>query len=477
MTSLTARIENSRRLDVWKWSDHPKVHLLINDAYEYYFRGFKHPRAKQHVKVLLLDVFLAWNEDPTQSIGVSMRPADYSKNSTYKKIFITQFMIKVVNRAVTSGLIESWQGNAALGRVTRIWAAPTLIKLFRKYGIKKQYIILNHQKDAILIRDANGVNIDFKDEDFNSQEQWVLKSARQTLALYNELLTHSFIDIPSAISRRIKINRSDKKPSYLIICEQSKYVYRVFNNGSLDDGGRFYGGWWQNAPKNIRQKIFINGEETVEIDFSGLHINLLYAIFGLSLKDYPARKNPYQISLNINTDQETKRSMVKQLMLIALNAKDDVSALIAFRNWLVSEGLKSFFTDLKNQTLNKMCLQPLKQKHDAIKHAFASNAGISLMGADSTIMEEIIRETVALGIIVLPIHDSVIVQLRYQKAVEGLMKNAFKAFTKDDYAPMKTSWPKQGKKTNRYLAREKEWKEVRKEAEQSSTITGIAGLI
>jgi hypothetical protein len=477
MTSLTARTENSRRLDVWKWSDHPKVHLLINDAYEYYFRGFKHPRAKQHVKVLLLDLFVAWNEDPTQSIGVSMRPSEYSKNSSYKKIFITQFIIKVVKRAKERGLIDSWEGQFDLERVTRIWASSLLINLFKRYKLTAKHIIHNHQRPSIIIRDQNGDDIDFNDNDFSADDQWLLATMRDDLAKYNSFLEQSFIDIPSAIRRVLKVNRSGKQTTIVTISDNQKYVYRVFNNDSLYEGGRFYGGWWQNLPKLIRQKIFINCEPTVEIDFCGLHINLLYAVFGLSPQMYPARLTPYEITLKIKTDKVTQRKILKQLLLISLNAKNDATALSAFRVWLTENNLQNLFPNLKNATLQSMCLKPLKQKHQAIIGAFATGAGVSLMNADSKIMELIINKAVQLGIVILPMHDSVIVQEKHQNTLQTIMENAFEAFSDDPFAPTKTTHPRHQNKTNRYLARERKWREEQEQKKKTTTITGIAALI
>ena len=47
-------------------------------------------------------------------------------------------------------------------------------------------------------------------------------------------------------------------------------LYRVFNNGRWDHGGRFYGGGWQALPKAVRSRLLIDGETTVELDFKSL---------------------------------------------------------------------------------------------------------------------------------------------------------------------------------------------------------------
>jgi hypothetical protein len=59
-------------------------------------------------------------------------------------------------------------------------------------------------------------------------------------------------------------------------------VHRVFNRSSFDNGGRFYGPWWQQCPKKWRREIFINDAPTIEQDYSSLHIALLYARRGIN---------------------------------------------------------------------------------------------------------------------------------------------------------------------------------------------------
>ena len=45
----------------------------------------------------------------------------------------------------------------------------------------------------------------------------------------------------------------------------------------LHTGGRFYGGWWQNIPKEYRHHLAVNGKKMVELDYSNQHPSILYA--------------------------------------------------------------------------------------------------------------------------------------------------------------------------------------------------------
>ena len=79
-------IEYSRRLDVWKWSDFPEINNLVQEVYSMYFvhiysRRDAVQRAKNHLKVLLIDLYLAFLDDPKLTIGLPMYPGAYSPKS------------------------------------------------------------------------------------------------------------------------------------------------------------------------------------------------------------------------------------------------------------------------------------------------------------------------------------------------------------------------------------------------------------
>jgi hypothetical protein len=54
----------SRPLDVHTWSEHPEVNTFVDRIYEACFRGGKPNIKKKHLKVVLLDLYLAWCQDP-----------------------------------------------------------------------------------------------------------------------------------------------------------------------------------------------------------------------------------------------------------------------------------------------------------------------------------------------------------------------------------------------------------------------------
>lgn len=73
MTSLSnIDLNYSRPLDVHRWSDHPEVNSFVDKIYSSLpaLSGNKQIR-KKHLKVLLLDLYVAWSTDPDLKIAIS----------------------------------------------------------------------------------------------------------------------------------------------------------------------------------------------------------------------------------------------------------------------------------------------------------------------------------------------------------------------------------------------------------------------
>ena len=79
MTSLpNIDLNNSRPLDVHRWSKHPEVNSLVDKIYSSLppFIGNKKIR-KGHLKVLLLDLYMAWSVDPDLKLAISRDNNNY----------------------------------------------------------------------------------------------------------------------------------------------------------------------------------------------------------------------------------------------------------------------------------------------------------------------------------------------------------------------------------------------------------------
>ena len=161
---------------------------------------------------------------------------------------------------------------------------------------------------------------------------------RDQLRSYNNLLKHTFIDIPSYTSstftRIIKQGKYAGRKQVISLGPDNKFVTRVFNKGLAANwkrGGRFYRGWWQLIDKEDRPKIYINDKPTLEVDFKAFHPNLLSNELGIKLSG-----DPYDLGKlvlpEVIKDKDRQRDYVKLLVLMGINAENEKDAYSAFRN-------------------------------------------------------------------------------------------------------------------------------------------------
>jgi hypothetical protein len=134
-----------------------------------------------------------------------------------------------------------------------------------------EIIILRAKKKH---RQATGNLVDYADTPFT-------RRARKNLERINNYIAdhHINLDITDAqeeeLLHRIRNREDPAKDNFLDFTKTR--LSRIFNNSSFEQGGRFYGPWWQQIPGDYRTFITINSKKTVELDYSGMHFAIMYA--------------------------------------------------------------------------------------------------------------------------------------------------------------------------------------------------------
>ena len=401
----------SRPLDVHRWSEHKEATKLRDYIWDMHFAeefpavvAGKKPKAdyRKQFKVLLLDLYVAWIEDPDLSIGVAMGKGAYKEDSRYNKLYISYNITKVIRHAHQEGLIDWKTGSEAANETTRIRASEKLIDYFRKTKLT----LLDFEypdKEVIILNNRNEKQIPYKDSDFEP-----IVSMRDEVHQYNKLLWRTHIDIPTLVNPIV---------DGVKIHQLNKFVRRIFYRGSWELGGRFHGGFWQQIGSAWRKQIYINGDATVEIDYSGLHINLLYGL----KKHQPPQEDHYVIDHVLKEfSKEEQRKIVKELILMAINVDNEKKAFNAFRH----EQLKdSKAKALKDNQLT-LLLDAFKTKHPLIKDDLCTGVGNTLMNIDGRIAALVVNHFTNKDIPVLTIHDSYIVERAYEVELMDVMNQS-----------------------------------------------------
>jgi hypothetical protein len=423
---------NSRALDVHRWSEYPQVNIFIDGLWETFASHYpeyiatkrgKQPKTKpkNQFKVLLLDLFVCWQEDEDQCIGISRNVNAYlSVDSRYNKLHISKLIIKLTDQLTELGWVDFINGSynhedPSKNRTSRIKPADYLIKRFAEaeFGIDsigtaegRECIIL---KSKTLELDALGneatINEEIEYED--TQETEVMRSS---LRRYNDLLQRTHIDIRDLdkpiIEKEVQTKFGPR--TYKVkVTQSNKFVRRIFSNASWESHGRLYGGFWQQVNEDTRSRIFIDHHETIEVDFKSLHIYLLYAYY--VKEPLPFGTDPYTLKSFASSDEssDVQRARLKTLLLQAINASSRIAAFGAFRN---EHGKDHPDKKLKNTQLSQL-LEDFLAEHPKLEPYICSGLANELMYIDGCITFEIIRRLTQLNIPVLTVHDSYIVKL------------------------------------------------------------------
>ena len=434
-------IDHSRPLDVHKWSDYPEVNRWVYSFWDEHlsthFSGQQRgPKPKQdpkyQFKVLLLDVYVAWREDPTLLVGVSKSKSGYKAGSRYNALHISSLLIKLIDALVAKGYLEQklgTEGAEGAGRVTRIWPTAALISYFETAEFS-DFDISRKDQECIVLNDT-------KDEDgakpleYDDDDHPVIKPARAVLQAYNDLISTLHIDIPSLETPEVQTscwNKKAKRWRIVPVRQTNKFVRRIFYRSDWNVGGRFHGGWWQQVPSDYRQHIYIDGQATIEVDYSSLHIALAYALEG-----YQPPEAPYEIELkDTGIPKHLQRGFVKQLVLTAINAKDRPSTYQAFRNEVNTEHRKSQLPKLTNEVLEAV-LDTFIEANRQIESYIASDKGVELMAVDGRVTNSLIKKFTELKKPILTVHDSYIVLFEDERLLRQLMATVLQEET-DNYS-------------------------------------------
>ena len=432
--------EHSRPLDVHRWSDHPEIKVLTDgiwieiteiDGLVAIPTGNRKPLAPliKQLRVLLVDLYVAWLADSTLSIGISRNNNSYTPKSRYNGLHISKDLIKVVDALVAIGLLDhhNFHHDRVYGgknsKTSRYRPSNKLQDRFSKLQDLVFDISFNEERETIVLSDfeidEEGTFIKTKDGkkkrsliEYEDDDHPLIVPWRLSLCRYNELLARSHIDISSLDKPYVEREIKDGKVQRVPVGRSNQWVKRVFSRNSWEMNGRFYGGWWQQVSSSYRKDIRIDGSPTVEIDYKGMHVAMLAAECGVVMnEDY----DWYTLDEVVVTglDKATQRKALKLLVLTAINAASKETAYKAYQSKRTAS--KDDITSLHEfPRLNKgqldLLLTCFIEKHPFLADGICSDRGIGLMFMDSQITDIIINSFVEQNEPILTVHDSYIVK-------------------------------------------------------------------
>jgi hypothetical protein len=297
-------------------------------------------------------------------------------------------MVGAVDQLAATGAIEHRKGlRGNLGQQSSFRATPDLYRAYTERPVP----LICTPRERIILRDGDGRLAPYQNS--RDTDRW-----RKQVLRFNEALSSTSIELDGKlISEGDAVwVRDEDGDDRMVNGTATLSLHRVWNE-NWQRNGRLYGCWVQNLPKENRRTLLLNGEPVAEPDYPALHCGLIYDLAGKPMPDKPFEIDGFE------------RSEVKRAFYTMVNAPSWDSARRAI--WQHSPRWKEL-------------MPAIAQKHSAVKEALCSGIGARLMCIDATIMCRNLTDLNREGIIALPIHDSVIVQAKYEgRAFEIMERN------------------------------------------------------
>jgi len=435
---MRKEFENYRELDLnLTITDTESLSALVDHLYKKLGCDHKNiEKKKNQLKILIVNLYNNYCIDKKRYTGIYRSSNRYNTESRYNGNKISRTLVQknptkgILELMADKGYIEYARGvnpreSNATAYISRNKLTDKLLYLIKKYKINESDIELLPNTECIIIqiKDENGKRkVEYTDTES-------IKRYRSILTDYNNLLRETHIDINELPTKNGIIIGKSENP--VAITQREKFVRRIFNHEGLDLGGRYYGGWWQRLSSDWRNKINIHNAPTVELDYSGVHLRILYDQHGLSVPQgdvYDLREIGYREIYQQYSDDEI-RPVLKVLLLIMLNADSEEKAIRAFRYELQDKD-NNYPSDLDIKTLISKFTQLHYQLRD--KKLFYTGVGKELARQDSEIATGVIEHFTKKKIAVLTIHDSFIIDFRHLEELKTVMTEQYRKIVKAD---------------------------------------------
>ena len=402
-------LNNSIPLDVCLQADRKVVlpaanHILAEITSQPTKRNRLSKALRATAETLMTNLFVGWAKGKWLAYS---RNKNTFHNARNKRLGISGYhMVHIADFLTRHGYIEHVNGvknrETGWGRQSRMKATPRLVALF---GFQEGDLpILTKAADPIVLRDKEKHPRDFP---LSPQAKALIKDVEAV----NLHLDRALVTLELTPEQRTALARRMKGSGWEHFTLIGTRLYRVFN-GDFVHGGRWYGHWLQSIPKEYRRYARIDGEPVCELDYSGLHIRMLY-----DLEEQPLCEGDVYAIPGYTAPK--KRKAVKVLLQASINAPTEDAGLRGAQCSARATG-----TSLSLKTVRELH-GALSEKHAPIRKYFMSGAGRWLQYLDSLLALGIMKGLRSQGIVAIPIHDSFIVQDKHREDLRKVMKNVY----------------------------------------------------
>jgi hypothetical protein len=405
--------------------------------------GKLEPEVLRVITLITLDLFSAWSTSPELLVGYSRNANEFLKGGRYwdnnsdKKLFTETIFLGVIDGlAALDYLVDKRAKQGTSGISSRIKATHKLIDIMKDNGINWAAIDASPEPSKVITlttkKDGNNKKhlMEFDD---SADEQ--IPAMREGLVKINDRLRETLINLSVSDDELKAINRrlADGKEREMIDFTK-RYLVRKFTDGDFNSGGRYYGGWFQQVPREYRSGIIINDSPTAEWDFKTLHPAILYLKSGLTPPedsyDLPGwdkeHRDLYKKTFNqiLNSSKSTRSKNQWHRLSPDLTPTPKPDGWDTLKQYEKTPTQRELFVELTGCDYNEL-IEAILEKHKPIEHHLFSQAWSWLQKIGSDIAEMVMLDMLENhDEVILPLHDSFIVRVENEKKLYELLNES-----------------------------------------------------
>jgi hypothetical protein len=273
------------------------------------------------------------------------------------------------------------------------WLSMTIIQ----QGLTAQDFRVEHGAETIILKAPKQDHLD-KGKLLQYHDDHQTIAFREDVGRINRWLEEADLSFESVPGMERAVDPSDRR------------LRRIFNNGSFQEGGRLFGGFWQELSKRQRREgIDIDGSPTVTLDYGQMCPRILYGLAGVE----PHFDDAYAVP-----GLERYRDGVKLVFNAMLHADKPLARAPEHSRVKLPPGMPiAEVTD------------KIRAFHAPIADAFYAGRGMHVFFHESSILIALLLRLNEGGITALPIHDAVIVAEQDEEETERIMLEVFNEHT------------------------------------------------
>lgn len=355
------------------------------------------------ITILICDLVHIHLTAPDRMIHISLSKRTQGRIKRYHAYSFSKTLPEVLHCMASPEmgfvlLNKGRRGHFGAGRQTTLSPGPRLISRIETGELELGDLAEDIQQEPIVLKQSKEAHWD-KGQWMDYQDDRTTLEYRHQMLRINQWLADADLHCDLFDDDRV-IDTSDR------------FLRRIFNNGTFEQGGRLFGGFWQGMNKEQRKgNLFINGSPIVTLDFSQAGPMIAYSLAGAT----PPSEDAYAIPWY--TTPKNRKSVKKVFNALLYSGKVPTR---------FPKGTRDGFD---KKTTFQTLMEKVTEVHQPIAHLFGTGVGLKIMFMESQILVKALLDCIDHGIVALPVHDALIVPEEKAEEAKGIMLRAFKEVT------------------------------------------------